>query len=66
MTIDLLLINDHLSLQSIINNIKRMASRDLTAAFIERRNAANIRRRSSDNAGGSRMKPFGEYQLLHK
>ena len=38
-----------------------MASRDLTAAFIERRNAANIRRRSSDNAGGSRMKPFGKF-----
>mmetsp|Transcript_5786 Transcript_5786/g.8133 ORF Transcript_5786/g.8133 Transcript_5786/m.8133 type:complete len:317 (-) Transcript_5786:247-1197(-) len=35
-----------------------MASRDLTAAFVERRSAANIRRRTGDH-GGSRMKPFG-------
>lgn len=39
--------------------INTMASRDLTSAFIERRNAANLRRRTSDNSGGSRMKPFG-------
>jgi len=37
-----------------------MASRDLTSAFIERRSAANLRRRTGDNVGGSRMKPFGE------
>ncbi|GFH60584.1 syntaxin 16 [Chaetoceros tenuissimus] len=37
-----------------------MASRDLTAAFIERRTAANIRRRTGDvGNGGSRIKPFG-------
>uniref|UniRef100_A0A7S2R9T6 t-SNARE coiled-coil homology domain-containing protein n=1 Tax=Eucampia antarctica TaxID=49252 RepID=A0A7S2R9T6_9STRA len=33
-----------------------MASRDLTAAFIERRSAANMRRRSG---ASGRMKPFG-------
>lgn len=37
-----------------------MASRDLTAAFIERRTAANIRRRTGDGMVGSRIKPFGE------
>lgn len=36
-----------------------MASRDLTASFIERRTAANIRRRTGDGMVGSRMKPFG-------
>jgi len=36
-----------------------MASRDLTAAFIERRAASNLRRRTGDNVGGSIMKPFG-------
>lgn len=37
-----------------------MASRDLTSAFIERRSAANLRRRTGENVGGgSRMKPFG-------
>lgn len=36
-----------------------MASRDLTTAFIERRTAANLRRRTSENGNGSRMKPFG-------
>merc|ERR1719223_546907 len=38
-----------------------MATRDLTSAFIERRSAANIRRRSSNNGSTntSRMKPFG-------
>lgn len=48
-----------------------MASRDLTSAFIERRNAANLRRRSSENngvgvggGGGSKMKPFGMSSLL--
>eukprot|EP01083_Nonionella_stella_P090036 251530_1 len=35
-----------------------MASRDLTAAFVERRSASNIRRRTGDH-GGSRVKPFG-------
>jgi len=49
-----------------------MASRDLTSLFIEKRNAANLRRRSSESNsvgsggvggsgnGGSRMKPFGK------
>ena len=39
-----------------------MASRDLTAAFNERRTASNLRRRSGDGvvAGGARMKPFGK------
>ena len=38
-----------------------MASRDLTSAFIERRSAANLRRRTGENVGGgSRMKPFGK------
>jgi len=37
-----------------------MASRDLTTVFVDRRNAANLRRRSSaENKGSSRMKPFG-------
>ena len=41
-----------------------MASRDLTAAFIERRTAANIRRRTGDvGNGGSRIKPFGMYRI---
>jgi hypothetical protein len=39
-----------------------MASRDLTAAFIERRTAAHLRRRGGEYTGGSsRMKPFGEF-----
>lgn len=37
-----------------------MASRDLTAAFVERRTAAKIRRRTGDGMVGSRMKPFGK------
>lgn len=37
-----------------------MASRDLTVAFIERRSASKIRRRSGENVNGSsRIKPFG-------
>jgi len=36
-----------------------MASRDLTSAFIERRTASNLRRRTADNVNGPRMKPFG-------
>jgi len=35
-----------------------MASRDLTATFIERRSAANVRR-ENQNSDGGRMKPFG-------
>jgi hypothetical protein len=42
-----------------------MASRDLTAAFIERRTAAHLRRRGSEYAvgGSGRMKPFGMFVL---
>jgi len=37
-----------------------MASRDLTATFIERRTAANVRRRTSSKSGStSRLSPFG-------
>jgi len=36
-----------------------MASRDLTSAFMDRRNAANVRRRDAGGSTGSRLKPFG-------
>lgn len=39
-----------------------MASRDLTATFIERRSAANVRR-ENQNSDGGRMKPFGEFSM---
>jgi len=45
---------------NIAQNLITMASRDLTAAFIERRSAANLRRRSGDG----RMKPFGKRRHL--
>lgn len=40
-----------------------MASRDLTASFIERRTATNRRRRSDGGAlrGGTNVAPFGEF-----
>ena len=40
-----------------------MASRDLTAAFVERRSAANLRRRSAIDAHGG-LKPFSDDHLL--
>jgi len=49
------------SLSFSLTNKVTMASRDLTSAFIERRSAANLRRRTGENVGGgSRMKPFGK------
>lgn len=41
-----------------------MASRDLTSAFMDRRNAANVRRRDAGGSTGSRLKPFGEIHLI--
>jgi len=46
-----------------------MASRDLTNTFFERRQAANVRRRSSTDGKltvgvPDRIKPFGKFQLL--
>ena len=52
----------YISLQHNSNRLQsiKMASRDLTSAFIERRTATNRRRKSSGPPSPSKIKPFGE------